>query len=505
VTKRVDKVVVVGRDAPAWIAAAAIHHMLGRTGVGVRVIELPSLLQAPDVYSAVPPLKGLHDQLRLDEKLILGACNGVSMVGQRFSNWSGSGAPFIHGYDDQPPPGSDLDFTQYWIKGRFAGLPSAFENFSLGAMAAKAGRVPTAAADPAQPLTASYGYHLDARRYAVLMREVAVRRGVEAKTATIAGVELEGERIQALSLGDGERVEADLFVDASGTEAVLIGRLPDTRFESWGDWLPCDRMIAASGRRIQPTPAFCQISAFRDGWIGIFPLQDRTAVVAAYDSGLRSDREMVESLPVIAQLPIAGDAVVSELRQGIRERCWVGNCVAVGEAAFSLEPLDGVQLHIAHSCVSHLMAFFPVESFAFPEAAIYDSRIRSIAENMRDFQAAHYKLNRRFDDVLWDRSRDAPCPATLQSRIDLFAARGDVALYQSEAFDAQNWANLFLGHGLMPETYDPRVDLVPEDQLITRVHQRLQDIVGLVGAMPLVDDFLTDSVPQARPEVVQGG
>jgi tryptophan halogenase len=151
------------------------------------------------------------------------------------------------------------------------------------------------------------------------------------------------------------------------------------------------------------------------------------------------------------------------------------------------------------------MAFFPVESFAFPEAAIYDSRIRSIAENMRDFQAAHYKLNSRFDDVLWDRSRDAPCPATLQSRIDLFAARGDVALYQSEAFDAQNWANLFLGHGLMPETYDPRVDLVPEDQLITRVHQRLQDIVGLVGAMPLVDDFLTDSVPQARPEVVQGG
>ena len=503
-TKRVEKVVVVGRDAPAWMAAAAIHHMLARTGVEVRVIELPSLLQAPDVYSAVPPLKGLHDQLRLDENLVLRACNGVPMVGQRFSNWSGPGAPFIHGYDDQPPPGSDLDFTQYWIKGRQEGLRTEFENFSLGAMVAKTGRVPRLAADLDQPLSATYGYHLDARRYSVLMKEIALRRGVAMQAATIAAVELEGERIQALSLSNGERVEADLFVDASGIEAALIGRLPGTDLKSWREWLPCDRMITVSGKRLQPTPAFSQISAFRDGWIGIFPLQDRTAVVAAYDSQLRSDREMVESLPVIARLPVAGEAVVSGLQQGIRERTWVGNCVAVGEAAFSLEPLDGVQLHIVHSCISHLMAFFPVESGAFPEAAIYDGRVRSIAENMHDFQAAHYKLNRRFDDVLWDRCRDAPCSPSLQSRIDLFAARGDVASYQNEAFDAQNWASLFLGHGLVPESYDPRVDLLPEQEHIAKVHQRLQDIHALVGSMPPVDDFLINLKPQAQPEVLQG-
>jgi tryptophan halogenase len=504
VTKRVKNVVVVGRDAPAWIAAAAIHQMLGRTGVSVRVIELPSLLQAPDVYSAVPPLKGLHDQLRIDEQLVLRACNAVPMVGQRFSNWSGPGAPFIHGYDDQPPPGSDLDFAQYWIKGRQQGLRSAFENFSLGAMAAKAGRVPTGAANPDQPLSASYGYHLDARRYSALMKQVALRRGVTAKESTIAGVDLDGECIRALSLGDGERVEADLFIDASGTEAVLIGRLPGTRFQSWRKWLPADRMIAASGKPLRPTPAFSQISAFRDGWVGVYPLQDRVAVLAVYDSRLRPDREMVNNLPVIAGLPIAGDAVVSDLRQGIRERSWVGNCVAVGESAFSLEPLDGVQLHIAHSCVSHLMAFFPVESGAFPESVAYNRGVRSIAENMRDFQIAHYKLNRRFDDVFWDRCRDAACPAMLQSRLDLFAARGQVALYHNEAFDGQSWASLFLGHGLMPESYDPRIDLFPEEEHIARVHQRLQDIVSLVGAMPSVDDFLASPVSQSRPEVVQG-
>jgi tryptophan halogenase len=504
VTKRVERVVVVGRDAPAWLAAGAIQHMLGRTGVSVRVIELPSLLQSPDVYSAVPPIQGLHGQLAIDEQLVLGACNAVPMVGQRFSNWSGPGAPFIHGYDDQPPPGGDLDFVQYWVKGHQRGLRSTFENFSLGAMAAKAGRVPAGTASPDQPSSASYGYHLDARRYSELLKQVALRRGIAAKASNIAGVDTDGEHIRALSLADGERVEADLFVDASGAEAALIGRLPGAEFESWRKWLPADRMIAVSGKRLHPTPAFSQISAFRDGWVGIYPMQDRVAVVTVYDSALRSDRELVNSLPVIARVPITGEAVVSDMPQGIRKRSWVGNCVAVGESAFSLEPLDGVQLHIAHSCVSHLMALFPVESGAFPEAVAYDRGVRSIAENMRDFQIAHYKLNRRFDDVFWDRCRDAVCPETLQSKLDLFGSRGHVALNHNEAFESQSWASLFVGHGLVPESYDPRIDLIPEEEHIARVHQRLQSIVSLVGAMPSVDDYLSSSVSRNRPEVMQG-
>jgi len=57
----------------------------------------------------------------------------------------------------------------------------------------------------------------------------------------------------------------------------------------------------------------------------------------------------------------------------------------------------------------------------------------------------------------------------------------------------------------MPETCDPRVDLIPEEDHIAKVHQRLQDILALVGAMPPVDEFLANAVYQNRPEVAQGG
>lgn len=501
--RRIEQVVVVGSGAPAWMAAAAVHRSMGGAGVRVRVIELPTQLQPVDVYSVLPALAGFHYRLGLEERLLFDLCKALPIVGQRFSNWSASGRPFIHGYDRPSLPGAYLRFTQLWIKGRQKGLRTEFENFSLGAMAAKAGRVPVPM--EGAELSSIFGYHIDAGAYSALLRHFATRAGVELKSATISDVEIEGDRIAAVILADGERVEADLFVDASGPQAVLIGRMPGTEFESWREWLPCDRMLVASGKVLRPYPGFSQISAFRQGWTALFPLQDRTAVIAAYDSRLSSDQGVLDILPVLAKLPISGDAMVSNLNQGIRKRTWVGNCVAVGESAFSLEPLDAVQLHIAHNCISQLMTLFPVEAGASREAELYDRIIRRVAINLRDFQAAHYKLNRRFDDPLWDRCRDATVPETLQRKLDVFAVRGRVPLYDDETFQEDGWESLFIGHGLMPQSYDPRVDAVPEQEHIAQVQRRLQDIVGLVDAMPLVDDFIASAELQRQAEVTALG
>jgi len=487
-SRRIEQVVVVGADAPAWMAAAALRQSVSAAGIRVRVIELPTLLQPADVYSALPELAGFHHRIGLDESLLFSLCKAVPMAGQRFSNWSGAGPPFIQGYDRPPPVAAGLAFTQLWIKGRQKGLRTDFENFSLAAMAAKAGRVPVPTQDV--ELRSTFGYNIDAAAYSALLRNFVTRGGVETKMAGIAELELDGDRIAALLLADGERVEADLFVDASGPQAALISRMPGTELDSWREWLPCDRMLVASAKALKPLPAFGQISAFRQGWVGLFPLQDRTAVVAAYDSRQISDQDVVDSLPALANVPISGDAVVSSLTQGIRKRTWVGNCVAVGESAFSLEPLDAVQLHITHYCISQFMTLFPVDASAFREAELYDRIIRRAAVNLRDFQFAHYKLNRRFDTPLWDGCRELAPPETLQRKLDLFAARGRIPLYDDETFQEQAWESLFIGHGLMPQSYDPRVDAVPEQEHIAQVQARLNDIVGQVEGMAPVDEFI---------------
>jgi tryptophan halogenase len=151
------------------------------------------------------------------------------------------------------------------------------------------------------------------------------------------------------------------------------------------------------------------------------------------------------------------------------------------------------------------MTLFPVEAGVFREAEVYDRIIRRVAINLRDFQAAHYKLNRRFDAPLWDGCRDAAPPETLQRKLDVFAARGRVPLYDDETFQEQGWESLFIGHGLMPQSYDPRVDAVPEQEHIAEVQRRLKNIVNLVEAMPLVDDFISSAELQRQAEVTALG
>jgi len=497
VRRSLQSVAIVGRDAAAWIAAIGLKRSVGGSGLRVRVVELPSLLHEVDFYAAVPSLGALHKLLGLEEALILREAGGVPCAAQRFSNWARSKAPFMHGYDNKHPGSSDLDFLQYWLKARMEGLRVELEDFSLAASAAKHGRLPEESGSPG-PLSASPGYHLNARAYVRLLKGYALHLGVEQEIASRIALDRDGERISAVLIDDRVRLEGDLFIDASGPEGLLIREVPGSDFESWSQWLPCTRMLVASAPRMAPLPAFSQISAFRAGWVGLYPLQDRTGVIACYDQAAFSDAEMLESLPVLSGLAIGGDAVVTPLEPGIRPRSWIGNCIAIGEAAISLEPLDAVQLHLIHVGLSQLVSFFPTDSEAQPEATAYNAAMASYARNIRDFQIAHYKLNRRFDESLWDRAREAPPPASLDHKIKLFESRGIVALYDDESFQEQNWSSVFIGHGLMPRSYDPRVDLLVEQDHIFKVQQRLRDIAEMAKTMPTVASYLGHyEAPQA--------
>jgi hypothetical protein len=52
----------------------------------------------------------------------------------------------------------------------------------------------------------------------------------------------------------------------------------------------------------------------------------------------------------------------------------------------------------------------------------------------------------------------------------------------------------------MPQSYDPRVDAIPEQEHIALVQARMNDIAGLVQAMPSVDEFIADVDHQRQKE-----
>lgn len=451
--------------------------------VEVQLIELPAHLRPQDFFNVLPSHKTLHTILGANENALMRSSSGLYCVAQRFSNWSGAAAPYLHAYDTHGIDLANVDFLQYWIKARSKGMNVPLEEFSLGAAAAKHGRFILLDDSARSFSNASHGYTLSALSYLRAAGAAAIKAGLKHQVGALKSVDVSNDRIQSITLLDDSRVEADLFIDATGTDALLISQLETNNFESWSHWLPCDRIAVASAMRLDPVPAFCQISAFSEGWFGLFPLLDRTAITAVYSSEYASSQDVLQKISAISGMKIS-DAVESPFKAGGRKKHWIGNCIALGNSAVSLEPLDATQLHILHLGLSQLRAFFPVDAENMLEADAFNEKINSHVINVRDFQIAHYKLNKRFNEPFWDKVRNTEAPDSLANKISLFERRGIVAMREDETFQEENWASLFVGHGLIPKTYDPLVERTPESEQIEQFQRILKFIAVEVEKMP---------------------
>jgi len=478
VTNPVRSVAVVGRDTAAWVMALGLKRALAGIGVSVTIVELPSALSPADVHAALPSLANLHGVLGLQEDALFVRCGAVPSLGQQFTGWSAS--PFVLGYDVSRPAINDVDFVQFWSHARRQGMRVAFEDFSLAATAAKHGRAgggkPGKAGEAPQP-----GYHLNAQAYAALLRQGCVAMGIDIRASATVTAEREGERVSAVLLDDGGRVEADLFVDASGGERVLIG---SDGFDAWSDAFPATHLLTGALPPLTPLPAHARIVATAEGWAGLFPLQGMTAVtghVAGEGAAAR----------VLSAAGLAGvqGVMLRPFAAGMLQRSWAGNVVAVGEAAIAIERLDAAEIQLIQVALSNLVALWPVDRADMPEARDFDRAMASHAGNIRDFQQAHYRLSDR-PEPFWQAARNAPISPDLASRLALFGARGIVSHRDDESFEPQSWAAMMIGHGVLPAESDPAVDRTPPDEAIGKIQQLLHMIAEDVRAMPAVADVI---------------
>jgi tryptophan halogenase len=485
----------------------ALQRSFGRKdpAVEVQLIEMPSALRPQDAYLALPAQKGLHRLLGLDEGRLLRASKGLYSLGQRFSYWSGGDSAFLHAYDTHGISLSHVDFYQYWLKARARGMQVALEDFSLGAVAAKQGCYVAFNDSTRAFSSASYGYNLSALSYLSMIGRLAVDSGLGHRLGQPASVKADNGRIRSLRLRDGTRVEGDLFIDASGPEGALIRHLePQDNIQNWRQWMPCDRFLVASAPVLQPIPAFNQVTAFRYGWMSIAPLLDRTVLMAAYDSTVGTDEEMLQLISALSGLRAEGDAVADHSAPGARHRQWIGNCVALGDTAASFDPLDATHLHLLHTGLSWLIALFPVTRDEMPEEAVFNEQMAAHVRGVRDFQAAHFHLNRRFGEPFWDAVRDRQPPDSLARKLRLFRARGRVAMDENETFQEENWTAILNGHGIVPDSWDPQVDRIPEQEVMAHFQKILGFIAGEVQSMPSLQAHLEMNRPQTQSDYIFG-
>ncbi len=490
---QIRSVVIAGGGAAGWMAAAVLVRML-RGNCRIQLIETGNddaeLLDT--AAGSLPQLRALHAMLGIDEADFMRKTRATFRLGTLFQDWAGLGRAYFQPLGVIGASLEAVAFRHHWLRLRRHGDEFDFSDFSLCAVAAKAGKFTLPAADRRSVLsTLDYGYHLDGRLYAAYLRHYAVERGVVRTLAPIASVVQRSEDgfVEAIVLGGGERVTGDLFIDCTGASARLAGQTLQIPFESWTQWLPCDRIATATVRApVSPMP-YSQATACTAGWQSTIPLQHHTSHGYVYSSGDLGDDEAVTALRRQSSGPPGADTEIRKFTSGRRAKFWSGNVIALGQAGVVLEPLEAVGLHLVQSGLTRLLALFPYRGSCEGEDE-YNRLMTDEAERIRDFLILHYKATTRRDSAFWNRCRDMAVPETLDYKMRLFHSRGRVVLYDEETFDEASWTALFIGQGVIPQRYDPLADAVDIEQIRSQLKRMRSTIRQGADSMPTHGVFL---------------
>src|SRR5579859_386351 len=482
-THRIDHVVVVGRDAPLWLAAAVLTRALGPSGVTVEAVALPDAVTESDLYASLPSLAALHEQLGIDEATLLQGTGGALTLGWNFVERDSAAPSFLHPFGGFGSPIEGEDFFPQWLRARRHGLTVPLEDFSLTAAAARQGRLFIPSADSDRYGRSDYGYHLPAAAYANWLRQVALKSGVIAHASHEAEPERDAEGVvTALRLKGGRRIAGDFFVDAGA--GVLVDT-PDNPFESWRARFVADRVLTAIGPRFAHLPVYAETRAFGEGWVALRPCQTGTHITAAWSGGLGG---IAGKLADLCGFPVAGGQERA-WEPGLRTRPWNGNCVALGQAACRLDPLHDLELFAVQLGLVHLLRHFPQGAPYDASRDAYNRQVRSHFLHLRDFQSLHYALA-RYQGPFWESCRTAPLSGELAQRIDFFSARGEIAPWEEDDFAADSWRAFLVGHGTVPDSYPPPADTVPPELVKARFREMLAFVKQQVLRQPTHDFHL---------------
>src|SRR5688572_1217402 len=365
-SSRVEHVVVVGGGTAGWLSAC--YLAASRPGLRVTLVEAPGILPVGVGEGTWPTMRQTLATIGLAEDEFLRDCGASFKQGSRFDRWV-TGAPgdsYLHPFS--PPPALEPgELVAAW-QNAAGGLDFASAMTPQAAACAR-DLAPRQRSMPGFAGVLNYAYHFDAGKFAALLaRHGTGPLGVTHIAGEVTGVEAgEGGAVAALTLREGPPIEGDFFIDCSGAAGILIDGHCRSAWIDRSDVSFNDRALAVQVAVEPDSPVASQTvgTAHAAGWLWDIALPARRGIGCVYASSFMSDEDANRVLAdyVRERIPGAGEdaLAVRQLRfaTGHRERFWQGNCLAVGQAAGFIEPLEASAIVLIELSLRALAENFP--------------------------------------------------------------------------------------------------------------------------------------------------
>ncbi|WP_343842041.1 tryptophan halogenase family protein, partial [Bowmanella denitrificans] len=473
------KLIVVGGGTAGWMAACAVAKQLPY--LDVTLLESPAIPPVGVGEGSTPHFKRFMTLLGIDESVWMPACGATYKNGIFFRNWNGKQDQYFHPfYCKEDVKTAEVFF--YLANQRRRGMPidvDICDYFITGHLA----RQHKAPVSQQKAINTEYGYHFSADRLATFLKSIAIGLGVTHKLGMVDRVTLvpEGDEVASLILQDGQRLEADLFIDASGFQSILLGKALKVPFIPFSDQLLTNRAVTLATKQTPPF-TFTDSIAMNAGWRWRIPLQDRIGNGYVYaDAFISPEQAEQELIGELGENVVDGSIRHLSFTAGMRQKTWVGNVLGIGLAQSFVEPLEATSLMVTQLCVEFFIHHMNSQDGTLQDKQQQlNQQINGLLAGIKDYIVCHYAASQRTDTKFWQQASHVDKGPVLIDIMHTWRNGQDVdeVLYTKDkelAYFRPSWYAILNGMDYHAENTATPGDVLPMNLLNQAIHysQRL--------------------------------
>lgn len=393
------RIIIVGGGTAGWLAALIISKLQSKKH-SITVVESSKIgiIGAGEGSTGLMTnvIQNIVHNYGCNEQEFVESADVTPKYGIEFKNWRGDEKSYISPIDGTATSSSPLDYLflhsisklpqNKWHTATELGILAELNKYTFSH-----DRGPAA-------------YHFDAHKVGKYFKKVCgeVVKNIDAE---VVNVQLDNDGfINTLNLSNGNNIEGDFFIDASGFSRVLMNKM-NVKWHSYKNNLPVDRampflMPYKENEVIKPlTTAWAQNS----GWMWQIPTLNRKGCGYVYSSEFLSDDQAQQDLEFTIGESVEPIKII-KFDSGRLEKLWHKNCLAIGLSAAFAEPLEATSIHTTIQQIEDFVTIFlkdtQQETCNIDGENLYNEKTVFMYDLLKDFLVLHY-MGGRTDTEFW--------------------------------------------------------------------------------------------------------
>jgi len=457
--KEIEHIVIVGGGSAGWLTAgllAAEHSQR----LQISVIESSQVASIGVGEGTWPSMRNTLQRIGLNESEFISSCDASFKQGSKFINWRNNTENDYFYHPFMTPDGyGHIDLHAAWHPHQENIKFAQYINHQSAIC--QQGLAPKQLSTPPYAAVTNYGYHLDATKFANLLRHHCTHKldvaHITAHVSRICNDDL--GYIHSIETNEGKTITGDLFIDCSGVHSLIIGQHYGIKMQSQRHVLFNDRALAVQVPYNDPGDAIESTTlstAQPAGWIWDIGLPSRRGTGYVYSSQYCTEEQAKETLSHYLRQSLGQNKTESlsyrtiKFDPGYREKFWHKNCLAIGMSSGFIEPLEASALAMVELSITQLSEQLPRNRQHMSIIAKrFNERFEYRWQRVIEFLKLHYVLSERKDTPYWlDNRETSSIPNRLQELLLLWQeqppSRYDL-IQQEEIFPSASYQYILYG------------------------------------------------------------